>query len=68
MSDRDVTDAEIAMVRGVRSCGKHHEENETAPAVEFSKECRKCASKIFAVVWNHARETILTNLKNAGIQ
>lgn len=49
---QDVTAAHIAMVRGVKNCGQHHEENATSPAVQFAQSCDLCAGYIFAVIWN----------------
>jgi hypothetical protein len=44
--------SQIAMLRGVKNCGKHHEENKLSPAVQFAQECDRCAAEIFAVIWN----------------
>lgn len=49
---QNVTEAQVAMLRGVKNCGQHHEENATAPAVWFAKTCDFCAGHIFAVIWN----------------
>lgn len=49
---QDVTDAQVAMLRGVKNCGQHHEENARARAVQFAHECDLCAGHIFAVIWN----------------
>jgi hypothetical protein len=49
---QDVTDAQVAMLRGVKNCGQHHEENATMPAVWFVQSCDLCAGHIFAVIWN----------------
>jgi hypothetical protein len=51
--------SQIAMLRGVKNCGKHHEENKLSPAVQFAQECDLCAGKIFAVIWNTAFEGVL---------
>ena len=67
MSERTVNDADIATVRGVRNCGKHHEENATAPAVLFAQKCDTCAGQIFVVIWNQCRESqraIMRQLEN----
>jgi len=49
---QDVTAAHIAMVRGVKNCGHHHEENALAPAIQFVQNCDKCAGNIFATIYN----------------
>lgn len=49
---QDVGPDQIAMLRGVKNCGNHHEENKLAPAVQFAQECDRCAGQIFAVIWN----------------
>ena len=68
MVTRLLGDADIAMVRGVRNCGKHHPENATAPAVQFAQECSECAGDIFIVIWNARRENSINNLKQAGFE
>jgi hypothetical protein len=49
---QDVSPAQVSMVRGVKNCGKHHEENKISPAVGFVQECDGCAAHIFAVIYN----------------
>lgn len=66
MSEREPTDADLALVRGVRNCGRHHEENETAPAIRFAESCRFCAGEVFRVVWNAAQRNVLDNLRQQG--
>jgi hypothetical protein len=49
---QDVDESHIAMVRGVKNCGKHHEENEASPAILFADKCDGCAGRVFAVIYN----------------
>lgn len=51
-----VSEAQIAVVRGVINCGSHHEENKLAPAIEFVRVCDICAGRIFAIIWNEGLE------------
>jgi hypothetical protein len=58
---QDVNASQIAMLRGVKSCGQHHEENELAPAVQFAHGCGRCAALIFATIWNAGVEAEARN-------
>lgn len=58
---QDVNASQIAMLRGVKNCGKHHEENKRSPAVQFAQECDGCAAHIFAVIWNAGVEAETRN-------
>lgn len=49
---RDITPANVAMVRGIRNCGQHHEENDTAPAIQFAQGCDRCAGLIYIDIFN----------------
>lgn len=49
---QDVTQAHVAMVRGVKNCGQHHEENALAPAIQFAQSCDGCTAHIFATIYN----------------
>lgn len=68
MSHRSVTDADIALVRGVKNCGEHHPENETAPAIQFAQKCDVCAGDIFIVVWNACRARTEEHLRKLGFK
>lgn len=63
MSIIPLNDGHIAMIRGVRNCGKHHEENATAAALQFANECEKCAGALFMVAWNAAMNDVKENLE-----
>jgi hypothetical protein len=58
---KDVTPDQIAIVRGVKNCGQHHEENKLSPAVQFAQECDRCAAKVFAVIWNAGVQAEMEN-------
>lgn len=47
-----LNDSHRAMVRGIKNCGAHHEENKIAPAVQFAMECDRCAGLIFMIIYN----------------
>lgn len=49
---QDINESHIAMLRGVKNCGQHHEENKFAPAVQFAQECDGCAGRIVGTLWN----------------
>lgn len=52
--DAWVTESHVAMVRGVRNCSRHGEENLTSPAILFAQTCSFCAGEIFRVIWSIA--------------
>jgi hypothetical protein len=52
----DLNESHVAVVRGIRNCGQHHEENSLSPAVQFSLECAKCAGLIFLTIWNASQD------------
>jgi hypothetical protein len=58
---QDITPDQIAMLRGVKNCGRHHEENKLSPAVQFAQECDRCTAEIFAVIWNAGVKAELAN-------
>lgn len=49
---QDINESHFAMLRGVKNCGGHHEENRVAPAIQFAQECDCCAGLIFMTIWN----------------
>lgn len=55
--DAWVTESHVAMVRGVRSCSRHGDENLTSPAILFAQTCSFCAGEIFRVIWNIAYQS-----------
>jgi hypothetical protein len=59
---QNVNEAQVAMLRGVKNCGYHHDENATSPAVWFAQRCDLCAGHIFAVIWNAG---VAAELQNA---
>lgn len=59
----DVNEVEVAILRGVKSCGNHHEENALAPAVQFAQQCDACARRLFAIIWNAATDQHVRSLE-----
>lgn len=64
---RPIDPSDIAMLRGVRNCGGHHEENATAPAIQFAQACEGCSKQIFGVIFNAGIEALMCRLRAAEV-